>query len=291
MGRAHLPGAGIDGCVARKDFYRSSATWRVVAATPGEVAPVPVHDGRSSRWTLRQSGQLPIQSWNRVLNGFLRWVFGYRNLDRGRSAIKVVLGLDDHELWRRFWFGAGTLSMSLFSVSRSLDWLWHWVCRRSAQGSATRHKKMPGEELLRPGLCLRESPALRFAVLGLVAAAVIHAGVIGEHFHEDLFYGLFFLVVTALQLCLAWMLSTKPTLRILRYVAAMSGSIAVLYLMSRTTGLPIGPEPWRAEPFGVLDIAATCAELATLAGCAVHLRRATTATRRHAHRMLPGFTV
>jgi hypothetical protein len=151
------------------------------------------------------------------------------------------------------------------------------------------HKKMPGGELRRPGLCTR--PALRFAVLGLVAAAVIHGGVIGDHFHEDLFYGLFFLVVTALQLCLALMLSTMPTLRLLRYVAAMSGSIAVLYLVSRTTGLPIGPEPWRAEPFGIPDITATCAELVTLAGCGLHLRRATSGNRRHAHRVLPGFTV
>jgi hypothetical protein len=153
------------------------------------------------------------------------------------------------------------------------------------------HKKMLGRELRRPGLCTRESPALRFAVLGLVAAAVIHGGVIGDHFHEDLFYGLFFLVVTAVQLCLALILSTMSTLRLLRYVAAMSGSIAALYLVSRTTGLPIGPEPWRAEPFGILDIAATCAELVTLAGCGVQLRRATSANRRHAHRVLPGFTV
>jgi hypothetical protein len=137
--------------------------------------------------------------------------------------------------------------------------------------------------------CKVDAPALRFATLGLIAAAAIHAAVIGEHFREDLFYGLFFSVVTALQLSLALMLSMRPTYRNVRYVAVTSALIVVLYVVSRTTGVPIGPAPWRPEAFGTLDIAATGAELVTLAGCAVQLGKTTGNARRLAHR-LPGFT-
>jgi hypothetical protein len=134
-----------------------------------------------------------------------------------------------------------------------------------------------------------ESPSSNWASLGLVIAAAIHGAVIREHFQEDLVYGLFFLLVTAVQLGLAAVIFRRPSQRIVRYVAAMSAAIVVLYLVSRTTGLPVGPAPWRPEPLGALDIAATGAELVTLVGCAAQLRNTSTATRRFARR-LPGFT-
>jgi len=62
-----------------------------------------------------------------------------------------------------------------------------------------------------------EAPGLRFAILGLVTAAAIHAFVIPEHFREAVTFGLFFLVVTALQLALAVALSIRPGQQIVRY--------------------------------------------------------------------------
>jgi hypothetical protein len=59
--------------------------------------------------------------------------------------------------------------------------------------------------------------------------------------------------------------------------------------VTRTTGVPLGPTPWRPEAFGSLDVVSTLAELVTLVGCAVQLRDATIRTRRLAHR-LPGLT-
>lgn len=134
-----------------------------------------------------------------------------------------------------------------------------------------------------------EPLSLNWASLGLVIAAAIHAAVIREHFQEDLLYGLFFLLVTAVQLGLAVMIFLRPSQRMIRYVAAMSTWIIVLYLVSRTTGLPVGPTPWRPEALGALDIAATGAEVVTLVGCAVQLRNTSMATRRFARR-LPGLT-
>lgn len=133
------------------------------------------------------------------------------------------------------------------------------------------------------------SPGLRFAALGLAMAAAIHAVVAPEHFREDLFYGLFFVVVTAVQIALAVVLTVRPGYRIVRCAAVASAWIVVLYMLSRTSGVPVGPASWRPESFGVLDIAATCAELVTLVGCLTQLLTVSNKPRWFAHRS-PGLT-
>jgi hypothetical protein len=118
----------------------------------------------------------------------------------------------------------------------------------------------------------RPSDGLWFAAAGLVVAAAIHATVITAHFRESVLFGLFFVVLTPAQCWLAVFVTRRPDRRTVRYVAAGSLCVVALWLVSRTTGLPIGPEPWRPESFGGFDIAATGAELATAIGCLLHLR-------------------
>lgn len=122
------------------------------------------------------------------------------------------------------------------------------------------------------------SPNLRVAAAGLVAAAAIHALVIPEHFREYLLFGLFFAGLMAAQLVLAVMITHRPNHRMVRSIAVGSAWVVVLWMVSRTSGIPIGPDSWRPELFGKLDIAATVAELITLAGCLMELR--TTSERR-----------
>jgi hypothetical protein len=117
----------------------------------------------------------------------------------------------------------------------------------------------------------RRSAGLRVAAAGLVAAAVIHAVAIPEHFREYWLYGAFFVALTAAQLLLAVVVTFRPERRTVQFIAVGSVSILALWLITRTGGLPVGPEPWRPESFGDLDIAASCAELATSLGCLVHL--------------------
>jgi|SRR5947209_20583595 len=38
--------------------------------------------------------------------------------------------------------------------------------------------------------------------------------------------------------------------------------VVVVWALSRTTGLPIGPEPWQREPVGAADLIATADEVA-----------------------------
>jgi hypothetical protein len=127
---------------------------------------------------------------------------------------------------------------------------------------------------------------LRVGAAGLVGAAAIHVFVIPEHFREYMLYGFFFCALTALQVSLAVLLIVRPDARLVRYVAVGSAWVVVLYFVSRTSGVPIGPEPWHAEAFGGLDVAATSAELATVAGCAIQLWMARDRHPRTARRLV-----
>jgi hypothetical protein len=117
----------------------------------------------------------------------------------------------------------------------------------------------------------RASPGVRVAVIGLAVAAVVHLTVIREHFREDALYGCFFVALAAAQCGLALLLTLRPERGTMRSVAVMSGCVVALWLVSRTTGLPLGPEPWQAEAFGKFDVLATCAEIVTALGCVSHL--------------------
>jgi len=55
------------------------------------------------------------------------------------------------------------------------------------------------------------------------------------------------------------------------YVALASVWVVALWLVSRSTGLPIGPDPWEPMAYGVPDVVASCAALVTAVGCAMEL--------------------
>jgi hypothetical protein len=99
-----------------------------------------------------------------------------------------------------------------------------------------------------------------------VASAAIHFSVIGEHFHEAWYFGTFFAIVAWLQLAWAVGVVTRPSRRTLLAGAVLQSAIVVVYLWSRTTGLPIGPEPWQPEAWGFLDLLSTALEVLAAAG-------------------------
>jgi hypothetical protein len=112
---------------------------------------------------------------------------------------------------------------------------------------------------------------------GLVAAGGIHAAVAPEHFRESLAFGVFFAVLTAAQWVAAWLWLRRPTLRAAHLIAWGSASVVILWVASRTAGLPVGPEPWRPERLSQADLLATCFELMTCVACLIQasgLRRA-----------------
>ncbi|MEK7061751.1 MAG: hypothetical protein AAB957_00620 [Patescibacteria group bacterium] len=103
------------------------------------------------------------------------------------------------------------------------------------------------------------------AFLSLVAG-LIHAVVIIEHFEEWWGYGMFFVVVTIYQLFLAYILFTthSPSHAVLWVGIIVNIAIIVLWIYTRTLGVPFGPETGEVESIGTLDTISKLAELGTI---------------------------
>jgi hypothetical protein len=115
------------------------------------------------------------------------------------------------------------------------------------------------------------SVALWVAAAGLTVAGVIHASVAPGQFRTFAPFGALFVVVAITQLVVAVALVRRPDHRTVGYVALASVWVVALWLVSRSTGLPIGPDPWQPMPYGVPDVVASCAGLVTAVGCAMEL--------------------
>ena len=123
--------------------------------------------------------------------------------------------------------------------------------------------------------------ALWAAATTLAVAGLIHAGVASAHFGLAAAFGVFFAVSGALQLCGAVLVLAMPSRLVLVAVAAGSAALVLLWLLTRTTGLPIGPEAWEAQPVGALDLVSSSLELVTVVASMLAARRcATRPTRR-----------
>lgn len=108
----------------------------------------------------------------------------------------------------------------------------------------------------------------RHSPVGLVAAAActlgasaIHLAIVPDHLDEYVPFGLFFLVVAAAQVGATAALLLRSTRRLALAVAAGSVALVALWLVSRTTGLPVGPMPWMAEEIGFADVACVLLEV------------------------------
>ena len=109
------------------------------------------------------------------------------------------------------------------------------------------------------------------AALCTAGAAVIHFAVASPHFREWWGFGVFFFVSGWLQL--AWSaLAPRSVDRRLLWVG-LAGNLVVVavWVVSRTTGLPFGPDPGEAEAIGSADLVSTTLEVIAAAGCAVAL--------------------
>jgi hypothetical protein len=113
----------------------------------------------------------------------------------------------------------------------------------------------------------RTEPALLVGALAW-AAGIMHAAASAEHAEEWRLAALLFAVLTVAQLGLGAWLWARPGRRALVVAAAGSLALVGLWAVSRTVGLPFGPEAGHPEAVGVLDAMCVADELA-LAGCAV----------------------
>lgn len=115
------------------------------------------------------------------------------------------------------------------------------------------------------------SIALWVAASGLVVSGVIHLVVAPGQFRDTATFGLFCVALGVTQLALAVALLRRPDRRTVGCVALASVWVVALWLVTRTTGLPMGPHPWEPMAYGVADVVASCAELVTAIGCFMEL--------------------
>lgn len=113
------------------------------------------------------------------------------------------------------------------------------------------------------------------ALSGLTATAgVIHVVASVEHVGADWEVGIFFALVGAAQLAAGWRIHRgEAGARLLALVALGSVALALLWVFSRTTGIPLGPDAGEVAKVGVGDTIATLLELAFAALAATILWR------------------
>ena len=102
-----------------------------------------------------------------------------------------------------------------------------------------------------------------------MAAAAIHFAVMGEHFAEYVAFGVFFSVVAWSQALWAVGVIVLPSRRLLLSGLVGNALVILVWLISRTTGLPIGPEAGAPEPAAFVDVLSTILEVAIVAGTAM----------------------
>jgi hypothetical protein len=120
-------------------------------------------------------------------------------------------------------------------------------------------------------------PILALALLS-AASGAIHSAVSVEHFQEAFIYGAFFLAASTAQAAWAALLVYRPTRTLLIAGAVGNAATIILWTLTRTVGLPFGPQPWQPETIGTLDVTSTLLELAIVLGAATLLVRRATLT-------------
>jgi hypothetical protein len=110
------------------------------------------------------------------------------------------------------------------------------------------------------------------AAAALFGCAAIHLAVIPDHLNHWVVASAFFLALVVAEVAAGVLLLGRPGPNVLFAIAAASAVPLVLWVWSRTAGLPFGPNPGVPEPVGLADSAASLLELGTLVIAVVLLR-------------------
>jgi hypothetical protein len=115
--------------------------------------------------------------------------------------------------------------------------------------------------------------AVLLLALASVGAGVIHLVFGPEHLEEWAPLGIGFFAAGALQVSWGGALAAGGSRTLLRVGAWGSLAFVAVYLMSRTTGLPLGPEAFAPEAFGPADLLCCAMEVPVAIGAFLLARR------------------
>jgi hypothetical protein len=100
------------------------------------------------------------------------------------------------------------------------------------------------------------------AALLSIGAATVHFAVIAQHFDEWWLTGMFFLTIAVFQLGWVLLVLLRPSALVYLAGAIVNALIVLTWIVSRTTGVPVGPEAGEAEAVGFPDMLSTAVEVA-----------------------------
>jgi MFS family permease len=127
----------------------------------------------------------------------------------------------------------------------------------------------------------RRGPTLYAAAALSLVAGLVHLWVMPEHFEKWWGYGAFFLLAAAAQVIYVALLLRWPSRAVLLIGIAGNIAIVALYLLTRTTGIPLfGPEAGEVEGIGFADVCATTSELGISVALGAALLREVTPEKR-----------
>ncbi len=125
-----------------------------------------------------------------------------------------------------------------------------------------------------PAMLREPRPAgtpLRIAAGASVLSGLIHFAAVPEHRAEWTAFAVFFTVVGVGELVWAAAVWARAEGWLIALGVVANVAIIALWAVTRTVGLPFGPDPGVAEPVGVADIVCCVGELGTVAAAAVAL--------------------
>jgi hypothetical protein len=115
-------------------------------------------------------------------------------------------------------------------------------------------------------------PWLRgIAAVTTLSAGAIHLAQVGVHIEEGWVFAGFFLVVGSIQVIAAGLLLRPWPAPWFWFGIVGSATVIAIWAMSRTVGLPFGPEPGEAEALGTADSASSLTEAITVVVLALWL--------------------
>jgi len=139
----------------------------------------------------------------------------------------------------------------------------------------------PGNQRPASGL---DAPLAALIALSAGAGA-IHLSVASDHFHAYWLFGAFFVALGIARVAWAALVAIHGPSRSLLIAATGNTAVVALWIVSRTTGLPLGSHLGAPEALGFPDVAATLFEI-ILVGCAAwSLRHKRGSSRRAVARL------
>jgi hypothetical protein len=120
----------------------------------------------------------------------------------------------------------------------------------------------------------RFSALLRYSLSILSAGAgAIHIAVVQAHYEEYWAFGVFFAVAAWLQILWAIVIVARLSRPVALAGVAINAILVAVWVVSRTVGVPVGPEPGSPEAAEFVDVAATSFEVLLVVGSLALLSR------------------